>query len=286
MSGSDGAHAWPNGWACLSGARGHVPVMNRAVALTRAVPASIVACELTHLRRVPIDLDRARREHAAYEQALAALGCEIRRLPPRDDLPDSVFVEDTAVVLDEVAVLTRPGAESRRSEVPSMRAALAPLRPVVAIEPPGTLDGGDVLALDEEIVVGLSERTNAEGAAQLARHVASSGWRARAVPVTGCLHLKSGVTRIGKRTLLVNPRWIDVAELRGRESLECHPDEPFAANALWVGDAIIHAAEFPLTRAIMERAGHRVVSVPAGELARAEGGVTCCSVLVRLGQRF
>jgi dimethylargininase len=252
----------------------------KPIAFTRDVPESIVRCELTHLSRAAIDLGRARREHLAFEAALAELGYEVRRLPTREDLPDSVFVEDTAIVLDGIAVLARPGAASRRPEVDAMRDALRPLRTLAEIEPPGTLDGGDVLVLGPELVVGLSGRTSAVGAEQLARHVESLGCVVRMVPVRASLHLKSAVTRVGEETLLVNPQWIDPAAFRQWRLVECDPAEPFAANALWAGGAVIHAAEFPGTRARLERAGCRVIPVPARELAKAEGGVTCCSVLV------
>jgi dimethylargininase len=257
----------------------------RLIALTREVPASIARCELTHLERCSIDLERTRQEHALYQRTLADLGCDVRQLPANDELPDSVFVEDTVVALDEISVLTRPGAVSRRPEVAAMQDALRSLRPsppLARIEAPGTLDGGDVLVLDKEIVVGLSARTNSEGASSLARHVQSLGYRVRTVAVEGCLHLKSAVTRVGPGTLLANPRWVDLAAFPGWQIVESDPGEPFAANALWFGGAVVHAAEFPATRTRLERAGCDVISVPAGELAKAEGGVTCCSVIVRL----
>ncbi len=133
------------------------------IALTRSVPPSIDNCELTHLRREPINYGRAAEQHTGYEKGLVVLGCTIQRLPSLPDLPDSVFVEDTAVVLPELAIIARPGAESRRFEVTSVAEALRPHYPLTFIEPPGTLDGGDVLLIGSTIYVGDSTRTNAEG---------------------------------------------------------------------------------------------------------------------------
>lgn len=251
------------------------------IALTRDVPPSIATCELSYLERTPIDVDKARQEHARYEQTLAELGLTVQRLPAAPDLPDSVFVEDTAVVLDQIAVLARPGAASRRPELPSVAAALAAWRPVHRIEAPGTLDGGDVLLLGDEIVVGRSRRTNDDGVQQLARLVAPFGLTVRALAVTRCLHLKSAVTRIGPRALAINPEWIDAAAFPGWDLVTIDPAEPHAANVLWVGDALVVSAQHPRTAERLSRRGWAVHTVPAAELAKAEGGVTCCTLLVR-----
>ena len=254
----------------------------RTIALVREVPQSIADCELTHLARAPISLTRARAQHAEYVATLAELGCEVRSLPATPSLPDSVFVEDTVVALDEIAVLTRPGAESRRSELESMGEMLRPLRPLAAIREPGTLDGGDVLVLDREIVVGLSQRSNAAGASQLAAAVTPLGYTVRTVPVTGCLHLKSAVTRAGDDLLVMNTGWMDAGLFDGWRVVSCDPSEPFGANVLWTGGTVLHAAEHVRTRGRLEEAGCRVVAVPNRELAKAEGGVTCCSVLLAI----
>jgi dimethylargininase len=252
-----------------------------SVALTREVPASIAHCELTHLAREPIDVARARSEHGAYERVLASRGFTVRRLPSLADHPDSVFVEDTAVILDDVAVLARPGAASRRAEVDSVRDALGKLRRLFAIEPPGTLDGGDVLVLDRDIVIGLSARTNAAGAARFETLVTPLGYRVHTVAVTRCLHLKSAITRAGARTLVLDPAWIEPPRLPGWDVVAIDPGEPFAANVLWLGDVTVCAAAFPRTADRLRERGLVVETVPAYELARAEGGVTCCSLLVR-----
>jgi dimethylargininase len=252
------------------------------IALTRSVPPAISRCELTHLARTPIDYARAVIEHDAYEQALASLGCRIERLPDTPDLPDSVFVEDIAVVLDHVAIITRPGAESRRPETATVAAALQAYRPLAFVVAPGTLDGGDVLRIGSTLFVGRTPRTNVDGAEQLAAAAAADGITVRLVDVTGCLHLKSAVTLVktDPATVLLNTEWVEASVFEPCEVLHVDSAEPFAANALRVGETVVCAAEYPRTRERLERAGIRTVAVPAGELAKAEGGLTCGCVLL------
>ena len=250
------------------------------LAFTREVGPAIQQCELTHLAPHPIDLDRARAQHDAYEDCLRELGCTVRRLPPEPEHPDAVFVEDTAVVLDELAVLARPGAASRRGEVASVADALAPYRPCVRIESPGTLDGGDVLVLGRHVHAGLSSRSNAEGIAQLRRLLEPHGYAVHTAFFTGCLHLKSAVTRVGVETLLLNPAWVDREAFPAFRALPIDPTEPFGANALLVGTSVVYPAEHPRTAERLAAAGIEVRQVEASELAKAEGGVTCCCVLV------
>jgi dimethylargininase len=251
------------------------------LALTRAVPAAISRCELTHLERVPIDVGLAIRQHDGYEAALRALGVEVVRLPATDDLPDSVFVEDAAVVVDELAVLTRPGAESRRAEIPSVAQALAAYRALAFVVAPGTLDGGDVLRIGKRLFVGLSARTNAAGIAQLAAFLAPFGYHVESLPVTGCLHLKSAITALDESTIVLNPTWIDGSRLGARRTLEVDPAEPMAANVLAVGNSALVNASAPRTAERISAAGFEVVLVDQSELAKAESGLTCCSLLLR-----
>lgn len=243
------------------------------IAITRDISARIADCELTHVDRVPIDVDRAREQHRQYRAALTSLGCEVLELPADDALPDCVFVEDAAIVLDDLAIITRPGAESRRGETRAVADALAPFRRLAHIEAPATIDGGDVLRLGNTLFVGRSARTNDAAIAQLR----AFGCEVVPVDVHGCLHLKSAVTQIADDALLVNRAWIDVAPFAGWTLIDVDPDEPFAANALRIGESVIYPAAFPRTRA---RIPGNVVPVDASELAKGEGGVTCCSVLV------
>lgn len=250
------------------------------IALTRSVPGSIIDCELTHVERKPIDLARAREQHSSYEKALMAAGCTIKRLPSLADLPDSVFVEDTAVVLPEIAIIARPGAESRRAEVASVADELRPCYPLALIESPGTLDGGDVLPIGSAIYVGESSRTNAEGIQQLAKLTSPFGYHVQAVKVAGCLHLKSAVTRVADDAILLNPSLVDSSLFRNLHQIEVHPDEPLAANVLRIGDSVIYSASYDRTRQRLEKHGINVCRVETDELEKAEGAVTCCSILI------
>jgi dimethylargininase len=251
------------------------------LALTREVSPAIVHCELTHLARVPIDLGKAMEQHAAYERALEWLGCRVRRLPAGPDMPDSVFIEDVAVVLDEVAIITRPGAESRRIERPVVEAALAPLRPLAIIEAPGTIDGGDVLVSGRSIFIGLSSRTNAPAVDQVRAIVESHGYSVHTVRVTGCLHLKSAVTEAGKGLLLMNPAWAPAPAFAGFDIIDVDPTEPYAANVVRVGERLLYPTLFPRTRRRLEDRACNVTVVDVSELAKAEGAVTCCSLILR-----
>ena len=251
------------------------------IAVTRNVSSSLASCELSYMPRSSIDILRATAQHHAYRLALGSLGCKVLPLPAEHGLPDAVFVEDVAVVLDEVAILTRPGAESRRTEGAAVARVLAHYRPLRAIEAPGTLDGGDVLRVGRKLYVGRSARTNAEGAAQLQAWTASFGYEVQEVSTHGCLHLKSAVSQVAEGTLLVQPAWIDKAVFADFRLIEVDPAEAHAANALWVGDGVVYPASFPRTQRRLEDAGIAVTPVDVSELQKAEGAVTCCSLLFR-----
>jgi dimethylargininase len=250
------------------------------VAITRGVSPRIGACEMTHLPRTSIDTDLARAQHRRYEAALTKLGCEVVTLAPLPDLPDSVFVEDVAVVLDEIAILTRPGAESRRPEVEHIREALMMFRPVEAIRAPGTLEGGDVLRVGNLVYVGRSGRSNEAGIDQLRAWLTPFGYRVISAPVRECLHLKSGVSEVAPGVLLFNPAWVHPAVIGGEEMIEVDPAEPYAANGLRVGSHLVYPASFPRTRAILESRGIAIEIVDVSELQKAEGAVTCCSLIL------
>jgi dimethylargininase len=253
------------------------------IALTRQVAPTIAQGERTHVERVPIDVRKASSQHRGYEECLAELGCDVRTLAAEPVLPDSVFVEDCAVVLDELAIVTRPGAESRRPETASVGEALADFRPLASIEAPGTLDGGDVLVVGRDVYVGRSRRTNEAGAAQLTALVAPLGYSVTSVPVEACLHLKSAVGRIGPRALLINREWISDKPFGGVDLVEVDPGEPRGAGALLIGETVLYPARFPRTRARLEIAGFGVRPVELSELAKAEAGVTCLSLVFEAG---
>jgi dimethylargininase len=252
------------------------------IAYTRAVSPALADCELTHLEREPLDVAGAQAEHEAYERVLERLGAKVRRLPPTPHLPDGVFVEDAAVVLDEVAIITRPGAPSRQPETASVAAVLATHRPLVHVQAPATLDGGDVLVAGRRIYIGLSTRTSRDAIQQVVGQVAPFGYEVIPVTFSGCLHLKSAVTCLADGQMLLNPAWVDAGAFTGCRSLTVDPAEPNAANALALGGAVIHPLQHGRTRARLESEGFTVVTVPQAELAKAEAGVTCCSLLVEI----
>lgn len=250
-------------------------------AITRDVSASLGNCELSFVPRTGIDVALAAAQHHAYRQALESLGCRVLTLPAQDAMPDAVFVEDVALVFDEVAIVTRPGAESRRVEGASVADVLAEYRPLRAIEAPGTLDGGDVLRVGRTVYVGQSARSNAAAIEQLRELLSGHGYTVHAVPTRGCLHLKSAVTQVADDTLLVQPAWVDPATFADYKLIEVDPAEEHAANALRIGAGVIHPACFPRTRQRMEAAGITVTAVDLSELQKAEGATTCCSLVFR-----
>jgi dimethylargininase len=250
------------------------------VALTREVSLAIARCELTHLERVPIDPGIARQQHEGYERCLAAAGCIVERIPAGAGMPDAVFIEDNAVVFDELAVVTRPGAASRRIETEAVAKAVARYRPVVRIEAPGTVDGGDVLHVGRTVFVGRSSRTNDAGIAQLLRLLEPIGYEVRPVDVQECLHLKSAMTAVSDGLLLINRDWVPAASFAKFDAIDVDPAEPYGANALRLADRVIYAAAFPRTRKRIEDRGIRVDAVDLTELAKAEGAVTCCSLVI------
>src|SRR5829696_1955462 len=251
------------------------------VALTREPAGHLDACELTYRGREPIDAGAAAAQHRGYREALEACGARVVTLPPVEGLPDSVFVEDAAIVLDEVAVLTRPGVESRRGEVSLLEPEVARLRSVVRVEPPATLEGGDVLRLGRTLYVGLSPRTNAEGAAALRRLAAPHGYEVLTVELRGCLHLKTGCSGLDEEAVLVNPDWVDAAVFSGREVLAVDASEPWAANVLSVGGPVCVSSACPRTAGLLAARGYDVRAVEVSEFAKAEGGMTCMSLLFR-----
>jgi len=250
------------------------------IAITRDVSDALADCELTYLERQPIDVERARAQHRAYEDVLERLGCRLVRLEPAHELPDAVFVEDTAIVVDELAIITRPGAESRRAESSSVARVLGQYRELRSIDVPATIDGGDVVVCGRRVFIGRSSRTNDAGIARVREFLEPFGYIVTAVDVRGCLHLKSAATALSENQLLVNPAWILREDFPGVSLVPIDPAEPPAANILRAGDEFIYSSAFPRTAAMLE--GRLPLNlVDLSELAKAEGAVTCCSLIVR-----
>jgi dimethylargininase len=250
-------------------------------AITRDVSATMEACELTHFARQTIDIARAREQHEAYRTCLRELGLQVINLPAEEDYPDAVFVEDPAIVLDEIAVITRCGAESRRGEAQSLARELAKYRPLHWMEAPATMDGGDVLRAERTLFVGRSERTNGAGIQQVAAAVEPYGYRVHPVAVDGCLHLKSAASWLGDETVLVHRPWVDAGAFAGMRLVDAHPGEEHGANVLLVADTVMVSAGFPKTAARIADLGRKVRLVDNSELRKAEGALTCCSLIFR-----
>jgi len=248
-------------------------------AITRAVSPALVECELSFIPRQPINLEIAQQQHHVYEKILAQLGARVISLPAEPALPDSMFVEDPALVLDELAIVFPLGTVTRRRESAAIAAALAPFRKLAHVELPGTIEGGDILRIGRKLYVGLTARSNAEGISQLAGIVAAHGYEVIAVPVTGCLHLKSAVTVLDDHTLLANRAWFESSLMNDYVWVNVDPAEPHAGNALAISDTVVFPASFPRTRARIEARGLRVMPIDISELQRAESGLTCSSLL-------
>ncbi|MEJ0048696.1 MAG: hypothetical protein WDN04_23240 [Rhodospirillales bacterium] len=253
------------------------------IAYTRAVGPRLAECALTHLDRLPIDLARAEAQHARYEQALRDAGCEVRRLPSMPEAPDGVFVEDTALLLNGVAVMTRPGAASRALEIESTAQALAGFFPVHRLAA-GRLDGGDVLRVGRKLYVGRSARTDDAGIGALRECVGAMGFEVVPVQLGACLHLKSAATWLGpdatgEPAMLVNPAWIDTTPFAALRCLAVDPAEPWAANTLRLGDRLLACAGTPRTQAQLAARGYDLIVLDVSELQKAEAALTCMSLI-------
>jgi len=248
-------------------------------AITRAVSPALARCELSFIERVPIDIDKAREQHRAYEKALGALGAKVISLAAEPELPDSMFVEDPAIVLDELAVVFPLGTEARRKEAASLAKAIAPFRKIEYVTLPGTVEGGDILRIGKKLFVGVTARTNEEGIRQLKAIVQPHGYEVIAVTVAGCLHLKSAVTHLGNNGLLANRAWFDTAPFSGFDWIDVDASEAHAGNALALNGAVLFPASFPKTQARIETRGFRVLPLDIAELQKAESGLTCSSLV-------
>ena len=248
-------------------------------AVTRKPSPRLSACELTHLPRQPIDFAKALAQHAAYQAALAANAASLILLPADPRHPDSVFVEDPAVVVDEVAVIARPGPESRRGETTALAEALAPFRELRFLQAPATLEGGDVLRMGKTLYVGSSARTNPAGIAQFAALLSPFGYRIVPVELRDCLHLKSACSHLGHDLALANRAWFDAGTLQQCEILDVPPGEPWGANVLRIGETVLVPASAPRTAELIESRGVRVRTIDISEFQKAEGGLTCMCIV-------
>jgi dimethylargininase len=248
-------------------------------ALVNRPSPALADCELTFLERDAIDVVRAQRQHDAYVEALRALGADVHVLQVNSTSSDGVFVEDVAVILDEVAVITTMGSASRRGELPAMREAVARVRETTSMALPATLEGGDVLRVGRTLFVGQSSRTNKEGADALQAIARPLGYSVVPVDVSGCLHLKTCITALDDETCLVNRQWLGVAPFAGFHLIDVAPGEPWGANVVRLPLGSLMNAASPETAARVRELGHTVRVVDISEFGKAEAGLTCMSLL-------
>ena len=223
------------------------------------------------------DYKRALEQHHTYCAALQQCGLQLILLDVDERYPDGCFVEDTAIVTEELAILCRPGASSRRGEVDTVAKVLAEYRQLANIRPPGTVDGGDILRVDNHFYIGRSKRTNAEGARQLAGMLSECGYTSSEITVRSVLHLKTGVTYIGKNTFL------SIDEFAGRfasgQVIRVEEEEAYAANCLLVNGTVLAPAGFPEVKRQIAELGYPVIEVELSEFRKMDGGLTCLSLV-------
>ncbi len=249
------------------------------IALTHRPSPSLSECVLTFVEREKIDYARARRQHRQYCDTLRACGARVIVLSANDEFPDGVFVEDAAVVLDEIAVLTSTGNQSRRKELQNLEPQIARYRPLRRIQPPATIEGGDVLRVAKTLYVGLSTRTNSLGLQSLRAFAGPYGYRVVPVAVQGCLHLKTACTALDDETILMNPAWVDASGFEDFRVLSVPPDEPWGANVLRIGNNLLMHSGFPRSLDMVRGMNFNLTAVDISEFSKAEAGLTCMSLI-------
>jgi dimethylargininase len=252
---------------------------------TRAIlrpPGASYADGITTSTEGAPDVALAVKQHAAYGAALEKLGLTLTWLAADEAYPDSTFVEDTAIVTPEAAILTRPGAVSRAGEVAAMAPVLeAAFGAYRRIEAPGTLDGGDICETDDGVLIGITARTNVAGGEQLARHLADLGLKSELVDirsVEALLHLKTGICYLGEGRMAVAPGLPELAALKRFECVELHPDEAYAANCIRVNDTVLIAAGYPRFAEALDKLGHKLLPLNMSEFRKMDGGLSCLSL--------
>lgn len=248
------------------------------VAMTHVPSPLLQECELTFVESETIDIEKANVQHKKYCAMLERCGAKVIVLDENLACPDSVFVEDPIIVFDEVAVLTSMGVESRRAESASMEKVFSKYRHVVPIHLPAKIEGGDVLKVGKKIFVGESARTNREGIQALEAIINPFGYEVVSVQVTGCLHLKTGVTALDEKTVLINSDWVDADAFHGFTKVEVPENEPFGANVLKIGEILCMNEAFPESITLVKSLGYSVETVNISEFVKAEAGLTCMSV--------
>ncbi len=250
------------------------------IALLNKPSSAIERCELTFMDREPIQLSEALKQHSLYAEALSRAGLNVMMHEVNPESPDAVFVEDVAIILDEIAIITSMGTASRRSEVDSMAKIISRYRDTVHhVHLPATIEGGDVLRVGKKLFVGVSSRTNRAGISTLSEIVSPFGYQVVPVEVSGCLHLKTGVTALNDESFVLNSAWIETSPFNDYLLIEVAHNEPFAANVLRVDENLILNGAYPLTAKKIQNAGFSFDLVDISELGKAEAGLTCMSLI-------
>jgi len=253
--------------------------VKKKIALTRGISAAIDRCEVSFIDRAPIDVQKMKQQHRAYEDMLRSMGYEVVQIPADDSCPDCCFIEDTALVLDEIAVITYPGSEARRGEVPGVVPTIEKYRKTVRIEPPATLEGGDVLRIGRNLYVGLTQRTNAQGVESLRSLVKPYGYTVTGVPTPGALHMKSVCTAADDRTIVADPTRMDASVFKDYDVVEIPPDEWMGGDLLPINGTVCMIEGFPKLKTALEARGLEVRTQNMSEFLKAEAGLTCLSLL-------
>lgn len=241
-------------------------------------PGPNCASGLTTSALGPPDYELLRAQHRQYVNTLSELGLQVEVLPAEPDYPDAYFVEDPAIVTPEVAIITVPGAPARQGEQHSIAQALARHRPLAHIQPPGNVEGGDVLMVGRHFFIGLSERTNEDGAGQLGQILAQHGYTCETIAVGPGLHLKSGINIVAPDTLLLTEEFAGRPAFDGYQHIVLDEEEAYASNTLYINGTLIVPAGFPSTRAKLETLGHPIIELDVSEVQKMDGGLTCMSL--------
>lgn len=241
-------------------------------------PAKTFANGITTSNLGKPDYTLALKQHDAYCDALIRCGLELTILEAYPNFPDSCFVEDTAVVTKKFGVITRPGDKSRLGETEAIEEILNPLLKLHYIEKPGTLDGGDIMQADHKFYIGLSDRTNLEGAKQLSKILEDYHYDVYTIPVCNMLHFKTGVNYLGDKNIILHESFRSVNDLSSYHQIIVEPDEEYAANALRVNNFVLVPSGFPKTKAAIENLGYKTIELELSEFQKMDGGLSCLSL--------
>lgn len=251
------------------------------IAILNKPTSALEKCELTFIDRAPIQLQVAQEQHSKYASALQRAGIQVEVLEVNETSPDAVFVEDVAIVLDELAVITSMGSANRRTEIAAMAQIIAGFRKEVRhISLPAMIEGGDILRVRKTLFVGKTSRTNLAGISALTEIVQPFGYEVVPVEVHGCLHLKTGITALNDQTFIRNPNWIDSLPFKNYMLMDVAADEPWGANVLRIDDNLFISAAYPQTADKIDALGFKNERIDISEFGKAEAGLTCMSLVL------